>query len=80
MSKASIMKVIAYCLWGLSSVIILLAISFNHYAEFYLNDFYANLLFNVYNKEWAYLNVMITGIWLILTWIGLHLYLKEDGQ
>ena len=74
------MKVISYCLWGLSSIILLFAISFNHYAEFYLNDYYTHLLFKVYNKEWAYLNVMITGIWLMFTWTGLHLYLKKDGQ
>ena len=74
------MKVIAYCLWGLSSVNLLLAISFNHYAEFYLNDYYTNLLFNEYHKEWAYINIMITGIWLILTWIGLYLYLKKAGN
>ena len=80
MSKASIMKVIAYCLWGLSSVNLLLAISFNHYAECYLNDYYTSLLFNVYNKEWAYMNAIITSVWLILTWIGLHIYLKTEGQ
>ena len=74
------MKVISYCLWGLSSVVILLTISFNHYAEFYLNDYYTNLLFNEYHKEWAYINIMITGIWLILTWIGLYLYLKKAGN
>ena len=74
------MKIISYCLWGLSSIILLLAISFNHYAEFYLNDYYTNLLFNEYHKEWAYINVMITGIWLILTWIGLYLYLKKAGN
>ena len=74
------MKIISYCLWGLSSIILLLAISFNHYAEFYLNDYYTNLLFNEYHKEWAYINIMITGIWLILTWIGLYLYLKKAGN
>ena len=74
------MKVISYCLWGLSSIILLFAISFNHYAEFYLNDYYTHLLFNVYNKEWAYINVIITSAWLIFTWIGLHIYLKTEGQ
>lgn len=74
------MKILFYCLWGLGVITILVAILFNHYAEFYLNDYYANLLFNEYYKEWAYINVMITGIWLILTWIGLYLYLKKDRQ
>lgn len=74
------MKILFYCLWGLGVITVLLSILFNHYAEFYLNDYYTNLLFNEYNKEWAYINVMITGIWLIFTWIGLHLYLKTNRQ
>ena len=78
MSKASIMKVIAYCLWGLSSVNLLLAISFNHYAEFYLNDYYVDLLFREYSKQWAYLNVGITSIWLIFSWIGINLLYNKD--
>ena len=74
------MKILFYCLWGLCAVIVLLAIFFNHYAECYLNDYYTSLLFNVYNKEWAYMNAIITSVWLILTWIGLYIYLKGNGQ
>lgn len=74
------MKILVYCLWGLCAVIVMLAILFNHYAEFYLDDYHIGLLFNEYNKEWAYINVIITSVWLILTWIGLHIYLKKDGQ
>ena len=67
------MKVVFYCLWGVCSVIILVSILFNHYAEFYLNDYCIDLLFNEYAKQWAYINVGITCIWLMFTWIGLHL-------
>ena len=74
------MKVLFYCLWGLSSVIQLFALLFNHYAEFYLNDYYVDLLFREYSKQWAYINVGITSIWLILTKIGLYLYLKKAGN
>ena len=74
------MKILFYCLWGMCAVIVLLAILFNHYAEFFLNDYYVSLLFNVYNKEWAYINVIITSAWLIFTWIGLRIYLKTEGQ
>ena len=74
------MKILFYCLWGLCAVILLLAILFNHYAEFFLSDYYAEQLFSVYNKEWAYINIMITSVWLIFTCIGLYIYLKKDGQ
>ena len=74
------MKVLFYCLWGLSSGIQLFALLFNHYAEFDLDDFYVDLLFCEYSKQWAYTNVILTSIWLIFTWIGLYIYLKKDGQ
>ena len=74
------MKVLFYCLWGLSSAILLLALLFNHYAEFYLNDCYVDLLFREYSKQWAYINVIITSIWLILSWTGVHLLYKKDEQ
>ena len=74
------MKIIFYGLWGVYSLILLLAIIFNHYAEFYLEPQYVELLFNVHNKDWAYINIMITSVWLIFTWIGLYIYLKKDGQ
>ena len=45
------MKVLFYCLWGLSSGILLFALLFNHYAEFYLDDFYVDLLFCEYSKQ-----------------------------
>ena len=70
------MKVLFYC----SSGILLFALLFNHYAEFYLDDFYVDLLFCEYSKQWAYTNVILTSIWLIFTWIGLYIYLKKDGQ
>ena len=44
--------------------------------EFYLNEQYVNLLFNEYSKEWAYTNALLTGVWLIFTWIGLYLIYK----
>ena len=72
------MKVLFYCLWGLSSVILLLALLFNHYAEFYLNDCHMDLLFNEYSKQWAYINAGITTIWLIFSGLGIHLLYKED--
>ena len=72
------MKVLFYCLWGLSSVILLLALLFNHYAEFYLNDYYVELLFREYSKQWAYLNVGITSIWLIFSWIGINILYNKD--
>ena len=74
------MKMIFYCLWGVWSIIILMAILFNHYAEFYLADEYVNLLFNEYSKLWAYINVGITIIWLIFSWIGLHLLYKSKRR
>ena len=74
------MKILFYCLWGLCSVIIVVSIVFNHYAESYLNDYCINLLFNEYSKQWAYLNAGITCIWLIFTWIGLHLLFKGQPQ
>ena len=72
------MKVLFYFLWGLSSVILLFALLFNHYAEFYLNDYYVDLLFREYSQQWAYLNVGITSIWLIFSWIGMHLLYNKD--
>ena len=73
------MKVLFYFLWGVCTISVLLAILFNHYAEFYLNDSYVDALFNEYTKQWAYTNVGITFIWITLTWIGLHLIYKKDG-
>ena len=72
------MKVLFYFLWGLSSVILLLDLLFNHYAEFYLNDYYVDLLFREYSKQWAYLNVGITSIWLIFSWIGIRLLYNKE--
>ena len=73
------MKVLFYCLWGLSSGILLFALLFNHYAEFYLDDCCVDLLFREYSKQWAYTNATITTIWLIFSWIGVHLLYKKDG-
>ena len=73
------MKVLFYCLWGLSSGILLFALLFNHDAEFYLDDCYVDLLFCEYSKQWAYTNVILTSIWLIFSWIGVHLLYKKDG-
>ena len=72
------MKVLFYFLWGLSSVILLFALLFNHYAEFYLNDYYVDLLFREYSKQWAYINVGITSIWFIFSWIGINLLYNKD--
>ena len=73
------MKILFYCLWGLWFIVILLAIVFNHYAEFYMEPYYAELLFKEYSKQWAITNAAITFIWIILSWIGLHLiYNKKD--
>ena len=72
------MKVLFYFIWGLSSVILLFALLFNHYAEFYLNDYYVDLLFCEYSKQWAYTNVGITIIWLLFSWIGAYLIIKEE--
>ena len=71
------MKVLFYCLWGLSSGILLFALLFNHYAEFYLDDCYVDLLFCEYSKQWAYTNVILTSIWLIFSWIGVHLFIRN---
>lgn len=72
------MKILFYCLWGLWSGIILLAILFNHYAEFYLEPHRAEFLSNEYTKQWAIANAIITIVWVVLTWIGLHLIYKKD--
>lgn len=72
------MKILFYCLWGMWSVIILLAIIFNHYAEFCLNPYQAEFLFNECTKQWAITNAAITLVWVLLTWIGLHLIYKKD--
>ena len=73
------MKILFYCIWGLWSVIILFAMFFNHYAEFYLEPYRIELLFNEYSKQWAITNAAITLVWIILTWIGMHLIYKKDG-
>ena len=72
------MKILFYCIWGLWSAIILFAILFNHYAEFYLEFYRVELLFNEYTKQWALTNAAITLVWVLLTWIGLHLIYKKD--
>jgi hypothetical protein len=36
-------------------------------------------LFNEYSKQWAITNAVITLVWIILTWIGMHLIYKKDG-
>lgn len=72
------MKILFYFIWGLSSLIILLAMVFNHYAEFYLEPYRVELLFNEYTKQWALTNAAITLVWVVLTWIGLHLIYKKD--
>ena len=54
------MKILFYCVWGLWSVIILFAMYFNHYAEFYLEPYRIELLFNEYSKQWAITNAVIT--------------------
>ena len=73
------MKILYYFIWGVWSIIILLAILFNHYAEFYLDPYRTELLFNEYSKQWAITNAFITIIWAILTRIGLQLFYKKDG-
>lgn len=72
------MKILFYCIWGLWSVIILLTIKFNHYAEFFLEPYHVELLFNEYTKQWALINAGITLVWILLTCIGLHLIYKKD--
>lgn len=74
------MKYLFYCLWGLCSIVELLSLLFNHYAEFYLNDHDIDLLLHEYSKTWAYTNIGITIVWLLFTCIGLYLVCKEDGQ
>ena len=74
------MKFLFYCIWGIISIVELLSILFNHYAEFYLDEHYVHLLFHEYSKPWAYTNMGITTVWLLFTWMGLYLLLKEDGQ
>lgn len=74
------MKTIFYCLWALWTGIILLAVSFNHYAEYYLEQYYVELLFNECSKQWAIANAFITIVWVFLTFIGLYLIIhKKDG-
>ena len=73
------MRFLFYCIWGLWSIIILLAIRFNHYAEFYLDPYRVELLFNKYSKSWALTNAVITIIWVALTCIGLYLLYKKGG-
>ena len=72
------MKILFYCIWGLWSVIILLAMLFNHYAEFCLEPYRVELLFNEYTKQWALTNAALTLVWVLLTWIGLYLIYKKD--
>ena len=72
------MRFLFYCLWGLWSGIILLAILFNRYTEFYLEPYRVEVLLNEYTKQWALTNAVITRVWVVLTWIGLHLIYKKD--
>ena len=72
------MKILYYFIWGVWSIIILLAILFNHYAEFYLEPYRIELLFNEYSKQWAITNAAITLVWVALTWMGIHLIYKKD--
>ena len=72
------MKILFYSIWGLWSVIILFAMFFNHYAEFYLEPYRIELLFNEYSKQWAITNAAITLVWVALTWMGIHLIYKKD--
>lgn len=74
------MKILFRCIWGLWSATIVVAMLFNHHIESYLNEDQLDLLFKEYSKQWAYTNAVITCIWLILNWIGLHLYLRKDRQ
>lgn len=61
------MRILFYVLWALSSLLIGLAVLFNHYAEFQLDSPAIDLLFNDYTRQWAYLNAGITMVWLLLT-------------
>ena len=74
------MKLLFYCIWVLWSVIIMYAILYNHYAEFYLTTKQIELLFNEYAYHWAFINAIITFGWIILTWIGLYLFYKNDKR
>ena len=72
------MKFLFYCIWGLSSLVILFAMVFNHYAEFYLEPYRVELRVNEYTKQCALTNAVITLVWGVRTWIGLHLIYKKD--
>lgn len=71
------MKFLFYSLWILSTLFIGLVVLFNHYAEFQLDESTLDLMFNLYSRQWAYLNAGITIVWFLLTVVVMFMIGRE---
>ena len=75
--KALVMKILFYSLWIGTTLLIILILWFNHYAEFHWDETIIDMLFNEYSRQWVSINAGITLIWFLLSCIGMILISQE---
>lgn len=59
------MKALFYYLFGILSVLLCEIHIFNSYADIYLDDYYIELLYNVYPTQLIYINTIVSVLWSI---------------
>ena len=74
------MKSLFYYLFGLFTTIIVFILFFNNYADLYLDDYYVELLYNTYKKDWFWMNISITTIWIMFVLIFVYSLGKETNH
>ena len=59
------MKALFYYLFGILSALLCGIHVFNSYADIYLDDYYVELLYNVYPTQLIYINTIVSVLWSI---------------
>lgn len=65
------MKQLFYFLFGITIALYAFMICFDLYAPIYLDDYYLDILYTKYAKEWYYGNIIVSSISLFfaLVWV-----------
>lgn len=65
------MKSFLYFVFGVICALFACIATFNNYFEIYLDDYYVDLLYNEYNKEWYYVTLISSTIFIfsVIAWV-----------
>lgn len=74
------MKSLFYFLFGIIITLYAFVVCFDLYAPVYLDNYYLDILYTKYAKEWYYGNIIVSSIFLFFTLVWVYMLGKGTNH